>query len=170
MRTGVLRGYNPTACHSSIRDTCYAHSPTAPFSSISSFHNDQVLTKASAIYYEDFFKSCVQLSFKTNKQTKKTQQQTNKQKKALNSVELRRKVFRSRRNKLQLAKGTKSQPLTQFQTCAGTISKQIIQPVLEESLAQDLLHIAGTALSRKYFFSKGTPSEFTQNMTMCSTK
>jgi len=85
-------------------------------------------------------------------------------------VELRRKVFRSRRNKLQLAKGTKSQPLTQFQTCAGTISKQIIQPVLEESLAQDLLHIAGTALSRKYFFSKGTPSEFTQNMTMCSTK
>lgn len=105
----------------------------------------------------------------TNKETK-NQQQTNKQKKALNSVELRRKVFRSRRNKLQLAKGTKSQPLTQFQTCAGTISKQIIQPVLEESLAQDLLHIAGTALSRKYFFSKGTPSEFTQNMTMCSTK
>lgn len=80
-----------------------------------------------------------------------------------------RKVLRSRKNKLQLVKGTKAQPLKQLQTWAGTISKQIIQPVLEESLAQDLLHIAGTALGRKYFFSKGTPSEFTQNMTMCST-
>lgn len=57
-------------------------------------------------------------------------------------------------SKLQPTKATKSHPLKQFQTSVGTISKQILQPELEESSALDLLHSAGITLSRRYFFSK----------------
>lgn len=67
-------------------------------------------------------------------------------------------------SKLQPTKATKSHPLKQFQTSVGTISKQILQPELEESSALDLLHSAGITLSRRYFFSKQSASEFIQSM------
>lgn len=93
-------------------------------------------------------------------------------------MEGRRKVLRSRKNrikhsfpitvsnKLQLTQATNSYSLKQPQTSAGIISKPIVQPELEESSAQDLLHIAGTTLGRRYFFSKQTASEFTWSMTI----
>lgn len=72
-------------------------------------------------------------------------------------------------SKLQPTKATKSHLLKQFQTSVGTISKQILQPELEESSALDLLHSAGITLSRRYFFSKQSASEFIQSMVRCGT-
>lgn len=70
-------------------------------------------------------------------------------------------------SKLQPTKATKSHPLKQFQTSVGTISKQILQPELEESSALDLLHSAGITLGRRYFFPK--QSELMQNIVRCGT-
>lgn len=72
-------------------------------------------------------------------------------------------------NKLQGTKATKSHPPKQFQASVGTISKQILQPELEESSALDLLHSAGITLGRRYFFPKQSASEFIQSMVRCST-
>lgn len=156
--------------HNGLRDVFHMHVPIAPLPSVCSFHTDGVLTRANAIYYEDYSKSPTKLSLKA------------KETYALALAEVKEKSLKKQElsrikcgfpstvsSKLQLTKATKSHPLKQFQTSAGKISKQIIQPELEESSAQDLLHIAGTTLGRRYFFSKQTASELTQSMIMWGT-
>lgn len=72
-------------------------------------------------------------------------------------------------SKLQPTKATKFHPLKQFQTSVGTISKQILQPELEESSALDLLHSAGITLGRRYFLPQQSASEFIQSIVRCGT-
>lgn len=70
--------------------------------------------------------------------------------------------------KLQPTKATKSHPLKQFQTSVGTISKQILQPELEESSVLDLVHSAGIILGRRYFLPQQSACEF-ESIARCGT-
>lgn len=44
-------------CQDGVWDIFHVHTPIAPFPSVCSFHTDWVLTRANAIYYEDYSKS-----------------------------------------------------------------------------------------------------------------
>lgn len=50
--------------HDGIRDGFHVHVPIAAFPSICSFHTDQVLTTATAIYHKDYSKNPMKLSLK----------------------------------------------------------------------------------------------------------